>query len=80
MRLSTNARKRLPRSDFALPAKAAYPIPDASHARNALARVSQHGTPDEKATVRHKVADKFPAIAQHPGSGRAHHPRDNVAY
>ena len=40
-----------------------YPIPDESHARNALARVSQHGSSAEKATVRAKVAAKFPGIA-----------------
>ena len=64
-------RKRLPKSDFALPGKGegpsgkgagSYPIPNASHARNALARVSQHGTPAEKATVRAKVRRKFPGI------------------
>lgn len=41
-----------------------YPIPDLSHARNALARVSQFGSPSEKATVRRKVTAKFPALAK----------------
>lgn len=66
-------RKRIPASDFALPGKGegpsgkgagSYPVPDASHARNALARVSQHGSPEEKAKVRAKVRAKFPGIAQ----------------
>ena len=39
-----------------------YPIPDESHARNALARVSQHGSEAEKAKVRKAVASKFPNI------------------
>lgn len=71
-RLTTKGRDKLPKSDFALPGRGAgpkgkgagsYPIPNASHARNALARVSQHGTAAEKATVRRKVEAKFPGIA-----------------
>jgi hypothetical protein len=70
-KLSAADRKRLPAKDFALPGKGegpggkgagSYPVPDASHARNALARVSQHGTPAEKAEVRRKVKSKFPGI------------------
>lgn len=72
-KLTAKARQALPKSDFALPGKGegpegagagSYPIPDASHARNALARVSQHGTSEEKAAVRRKVASKFPDIEQ----------------
>ena len=40
-KLTTKARNSLPPSQFALPAQGKYPIPDASHARNALARASQ---------------------------------------
>ena len=39
--LSTNARKKLPKSKFAEPDKRAYPIEDKAHARNAKARASQ---------------------------------------
>jgi hypothetical protein len=39
--LSTKQRKALPKSDFALPGKRAYPMPDASHAANAKARATQ---------------------------------------
>lgn len=69
--LTAKQRNKLPRSSFALPGKGegksgkgsgSYPIPDASHARNALARVSQHGSPAEKAAVRAKVKAKFPGI------------------
>jgi len=72
-RLTSAARKRLPAKAFALPGRGegpkgkgagAYPIPDKAHARNALARVSQHGSSAEKATVRAKVHAKFPAIEQ----------------
>ena len=36
-------RKKLDKAAFALPGKRKYPIPDKAHARNALARVAQHG-------------------------------------
>ena len=65
--LTYKARAAMPKKTFALPGKreggkGGYPIPDASHARNALARVSQHGSAAEKATVRRKVHSKFPGI------------------
>lgn len=72
-------RNRLPTADFALPGKGegpegkgagSYPIPDESHARNALARVSQHGSAAEKAEVRRKVHAKFPGIQE---AGMTHH-------
>lgn len=72
-KLNMAARKKLPSSSFALPGKGegksgkgsgSYPIPDASHARNALARVAQHGSASEKATVRAKVRAKFPNIGK----------------
>lgn len=62
-RLSSAARKKLPKKDFALPGDR-YPVEDKAHARNALARVSQFGTPSQKAAVRAKVRAKFPSIGQ----------------
>lgn len=62
-KLTARARKKIAPKNFALPGRR-YPIEDASHARNALARVSQHGTPAEKATVRAKVHAKYPGIGQ----------------
>jgi hypothetical protein len=41
-----------------------FPINDASHGRNALARISEFGTPEEKAKVRSAVKRKFPGIKQ----------------
>lgn len=61
--LSSKQRKNLPESDFALPG-GRYPVNDPSHARNALARVSQYGTSEEKAEVRAKVHRKYPDIGQ----------------
>lgn len=40
-KLTTTRRNNLPKSSFALPGKRAYPMPDKSHARNALSRASQ---------------------------------------
>lgn len=72
-KLTAHDRQSLPKGDFALPGKGegpkgagsgSYPIPDTSHARNALARVSQHGSSAEKAEVRRKVHAKYPDIGQ----------------
>lgn len=68
-KLTTAARKKIKTSNFALPGRR-YPIEDRSHAANALARVSQHGTSAEKATVRAKVHRKYPSI------GRSTHAMD----
>jgi hypothetical protein len=62
-RLTAAERHALPKKDFALSGER-YPINDASHARAALSRVSQHGTSEEKAKVRSKVASKYPGIEQ----------------
>jgi hypothetical protein len=66
----TNARRNTKRgrakmksSSFALPGKR-YRIDDAAHARNALARVAQHGTPAEKKKVRAAVKRKYPSIGK----------------
>ena len=61
-KLTTKTRKRMKDSSFALPRQRAYPIPDISHARNALARVAQFGTDGEKAKVRRAVEKKFPSL------------------
>jgi hypothetical protein len=60
----TKERKKLSKKSFALPGKRKYPIPDKAHARNALARVAQHGTPAEKKKVRQAVKKRFPSIGK----------------
>ena len=72
MRLTEAERDRLPDSDFAVlhpharteKQRRKYPIPDAGHARNALARVSRFGTPTEKSEVCAKVHRRFPSISE----------------
>lgn len=60
--LTTEERKRLPRGRFGLPQQRAYPIPDAAHARNALARVAQDATPAERAEIERNVHRLYPRI------------------
>lgn len=62
-RLTAADRNALPASDFAGPDRS-YPVNDKAHARNALARVSQFGSPELKAQVRAKVHRKFPGIGE----------------
>lgn len=62
-KLDASKRNALPGKDFAGPGRS-YPINDANHARNALSRVAQNGSPKEKAEVRAKVAAKFPGIGK----------------
>lgn len=57
-------RKDLPRKDFVFPGKRAYPIDTENRGRNALARVSQFGSPSEKAAVRAAVHRKYPGIGE----------------
>ena len=40
-KLTTKARKSIPKQEFGLPGRRAYPIPDKSHAANAKARAAQ---------------------------------------
>ena len=61
-KLSYQARQKLPDSAFAIPEKRKYPIQDIAHARNALARVAQHGTPEEQARVRAAVYRRYPEL------------------
>jgi hypothetical protein len=68
-KLNAAKRNSLPDSDFAGPGRS-YPDEDASHARDALSRVSANGSPAVKAEVRRKVHAKFPAI----GKKKTKHP------
>lgn len=61
-KIISKGRKRMKSSTFALPKERKYPIPDAAHARNALSRVSQHGSPSEVKRVKAAVHKKFPSI------------------
>ena len=58
-KLKYEERKELPKGDFVFPKTQSYPIEDAAHARDALARSS--GKP-EHATVVAAVKRKYPEI------------------
>jgi hypothetical protein len=66
-RLTYAERKRLPKSAFAIPSTREYPLIDKAHARNALQRVSEFGSPTQKAKVRAAVHRRFPSIDQKGG-------------
>lgn len=59
--LTEKGREHIKAKNFALPG-GRYPIHDMAHARNALARISQFGSPEEKAKVRAAVARKYPSL------------------
>jgi hypothetical protein len=69
-KLKAKTRNALPNNDFAVikhidgHTVKKYPIEDIKHARNALSRVAQSGTPQEKAAVRRKVHAKYPSVGQ----------------
>lgn len=66
------ANTKAPKGSYAVPpgspvggkGRAAYPINTAGRARNALARVSQHGSAAEKKMVRAAVKRKYPSIGK----------------
>lgn len=67
-KLTYKERKKLPGKSFALPGRR-YPIMDKAHARAALSRVAQHGSPSEKSRVRAAVHRRFPGISKRKGQG-----------
>jgi peptidoglycan hydrolase-like protein with peptidoglycan-binding domain len=60
--LTAAKRKSLGKGEFAIPETRSYPIHDEAHARNALARVAQFGTDEEKRRVRAAVKRRYPNI------------------
>ena len=60
-KLTSSARNALSSKQFVFPGKRSFPIPDASHARNALARAGAKG-PAVQAKVKAAVRSKYPGI------------------
>jgi hypothetical protein len=74
-KLTTEQRKRMPGSEFALPGKE-YPIEDEEHGRKAIQlgkRAENAGTlsPSEYAEVKDKVHDRYPDIGSKSPAGKA---------
>ena len=62
--LTAKGRKQIKEENFAIPEEKKYPIHDIEHARNALARVSQFGTPEERRRVREAVYRRYPSLRE----------------
>lgn len=69
-KLSAQRRKRLPKTTYALPSQRKYPIPDKTHARNALARAAQSKTSGSYSTVRKNVLKKYPSLKKRTAGRR----------
>lgn len=59
-KITTSARKRLPKTSFGEPSERKYPMPDRSHAANAKARASEMEhtgklSPSEKSKIDRKA-------------------------
>jgi hypothetical protein len=65
--LTSKQRNKLPKSDFGLPGKEAYPMPDKSHAANAKARATQM---ENKGKLSASSAAKIRAKANKKLSGK----------
>lgn len=63
-KLTAKARNAIPTKEFALPAERKFPIPDRSHAQNALARAAQSDVPSIKAKVTAAVHRKYPDMGK----------------
>lgn len=69
-KLTSNKRRSLKRSDFALPgkdkdvpkAKGTYPIDTPGRAQNALGKAKRFASPAEQKTIRKNVAKKYPGM------------------
>jgi hypothetical protein len=66
-RLTEAARRRIPKSQFAIPSDDGYPVNTPQRAKVALGLVGMHGSPAEKTAVRSKVAKEYPGIEQTKG-------------
>ena len=71
MKLSYAKRKSLKSSTFVFPKTRKFPIPDASHARNALSRAGAKGG-STQAKVRAAVHRKFPTIGRKGATVKMH--------
>ncbi len=72
-KLSTHQRNALADTEFGLPDQRTYPMPDASHARNALARAAEEFnngqlTQPEKALIDHKAHE---ILGEHPAHDKS---------
>lgn len=67
-KLTAAARAKIKTSKFAIPSGRKYPIQDIARARNALVKVRQYGTADERKKVYAAVAKSYPGLAKSVGA------------
>lgn len=75
-KLTSKTRNSLPKGDFGIPSKRAYPMPDASHAANAKARASQAVNAGRmSSSTKAKIDAKANAVMNHGGDRKTpvHH-------
>lgn len=60
--LTSRGRNQISGKNFVFEKERRYPIHDISHARNALARVAQHGSSAEQAEVKREVYNRYPSL------------------
>jgi hypothetical protein len=61
-KLNAAERKALPKKVFGLPEQGKYPMPDASHAKSALAYAKHDATPEQQKRIRAKAHKLFPGM------------------
>lgn len=69
-KMTAAARRRLPSSSFGLPnsnpsvkgAKGDYPIDTPGRAQNALGKAKRFASPSQQATIKKRVAKKYPGM------------------
>jgi hypothetical protein len=77
-KLSSAKRKAMPKSEFGLPGKRAYPMPDASHAANAKARASQAVNSGRMSkSTEAKIDSKADRVMGKKSRGDAKHPQSH---
>lgn len=63
-KMTSAKRSKMKSSTFGLAGKRKYPLDTKGRAKNALARVAQHGTKAEQKAVRAKAVKRYPSLAK----------------
>jgi len=71
-KLNAAERKALPKGVFGLPEQGKYPMPDAGHAKSALAYAKHDATPEQQARIRSKAHKLFPGMRIAGDASRPH--------
>ena len=61
-RLTYKRRKKLPKRQFALPSKRAYPIDTRQRAINALGKAKRFASPAQRKVIKRAVCKRYPDL------------------